>query len=302
MCSALGGRAAYVATRDPDNLNMQSNTITFPEGLVNGHNIKVRFRIGTDVNTGEYGWLIDDVVVTNAIEPMFSEVVVEDNVCLSANAPVVNAGDNINVKPSDANPISINLTGTASDADGDALTVEWTQRSGPTVTINNANSLAADFIIDSPLGDVDMTFELSVSDGTQVVSDIMSVTITLNRAPTVTAIGSSVTEGESASLTATATDVDGDQLSYLWTQTSGANVTLTGADTANASFTAPQVEATTTFAFEVVVSDGLTSSQAATAIVTVSNTVKTGSGGGGGVGYLLLAIVGIIINTRRRQK
>jgi len=47
------------------------------------------------------------------------------------------------------------------------------------------------------------------------------------------------------------TDPDGDPLDYSWTQTSGPSVTLSGANTATPSFTAPVGPATLTFELEV---------------------------------------------------
>ena len=54
-------------------------------------------------------------------------------------------------------------------------------------------------------------------------------------------------------------DADGDTLSYAWVQTDGPTVTLSGADTALASFTAPDVAAGATeqLTFELTVNDGL---------------------------------------------
>ncbi|NBQ25928.1 MAG: hypothetical protein EBU26_17005, partial [Verrucomicrobia bacterium] len=45
-------------------------------------------------------------------------------------------------------------------------------------------------------------------------------------------------------------------ITYLWTQTGGPNVTLSGGDTLRPTFTAPQVEAATFLTFDLEVSDG----------------------------------------------
>ncbi|MCP4320405.1 MAG: GlyGly-CTERM sorting domain-containing protein, partial [Alteromonadales bacterium] len=81
-----------------------------------------------------------------------------------------------------------------------------------------------------------------------------------NRLPYVSDVESqSVTEGASVSLAVTASDANGDDLTYSWVETSGSGVTLAGADTAQASFTAPQISAATELEFAVTVSDGIDS-------------------------------------------
>ena len=62
-------------------------------------------------------------------------------------------------------------------------------------------------------------------------------------------------------------DPEGRTLTYAWTQTGGSSVTLTGADTATPSFTAPPVPGT--LAFSLMVNDG-THGAAATVEVAVS--------------------------------
>jgi hypothetical protein len=68
-------------------------------------------------------------------------------------------------------------------------------------------------------------------------------------------------------------DADGSIASYSWTQTGGTAVTLANAGTAQPTFVAPQVTATTTLSFRLVVTDNRgASSSASTVSVTVSST------------------------------
>ncbi|HET6725779.1 MAG TPA: M36 family metallopeptidase [Gammaproteobacteria bacterium] len=75
----LGGRQAFVnaggtiATGAPEK-------ISFGTALA-GQTIQLRFVVGSDQFTGDVGWIIDNVTVGGATEPMFSVVVPEDSYC-----------------------------------------------------------------------------------------------------------------------------------------------------------------------------------------------------------------------------
>lgn len=124
------------------------------------------------------------------------------------------------------------------------------------------------------------SFSLVVSDSL-AASSPANVTITVNAPPlpnpppianagpnqSVASGGSVVLDGSLSN------DPDGQALSYAWTQTGGAPLTLVGASTAHPSFTAPTVAsnaAAATIPFSLVVSDANASSTAATVTVTVN--------------------------------
>jgi hypothetical protein len=89
---------------------------------------------------------------------------------------------------------------------------------------------------------------------------------TANAGPSRTVIaGSTVRLSGEASV-----DPEGDALQYTWTQTGGATVALTGANTVNPTFTAPSVTSNTTLTFSLTVTDG---NSAASAPSTVTITV-----------------------------
>jgi len=152
----------------------------------------------------------------------------------------------------------------------------------------------------------DLYFENAVS---SVFSDIVEVDTTAcdNRLPTVT-IGADqeVNEGASVTLAVDAIDPNGDALTYTWTQTSGDAVTLTGGDTASATFTAPeQSSGSAELAFSVTVNDG-TDAVVAMTKVTVNDVpapvvvAPRVSRGGGSTGLLALLLLPLALLRRRK--
>ncbi len=134
----------------------------------------------------------------------------------------------------------VKLKGTATDPDTPvaALTYRWVQTSGPVVVLTTPTSAQPTFT--APGGPASLTFDLYASDTAgESLPDSVKVSV-LNKAPVVNAgVDRMVASGAGVSLAGTATDVPGDVLGLSWTQTSGPHVTLSGADTAAPSFTAP---------------------------------------------------------------
>lgn len=104
-----------------------------------------------------------------------------------------------------------------------------------------------------------------------------------NTAPSVSVGGAqTVASGATVQLTATASDAEFNTLTYLWQQTAGTPVTLNGAQSLNASFTAPTVTSTTQLVFSFTANDGKEQTSANVTITVSPN--NTGGGGGGGSG------------------
>ncbi len=177
------------------------------------------------------------------------------------SAPVADAGS----YPPVDEQTSVTLDGTASsDPDGDTLTYSWTQTGGVSVSLANAGSSQATFTgPDVGIGSsTTLTFRLSVSDPSGA-SNAATVDVIVNGVsnsePVVDAgVDQSATELEIVSLTGSASDTDiGDTLTYAWTQLLGTAVSISGSDTANASFEAPAVgDGGETLTFQLSVNDG----------------------------------------------
>ena len=111
------------------------------------------------------------------------------------------------------------------------------------------------------------TFDISVTEGASSpppASDLLGGNATdgsgvpeTNNAPVVDAgADQTVQEGSTVTLSGTATDDDGDDLTYSWTHDSSLAITMSDGDTLSPSFTAPQVDSNATVTFTLIVSDG----------------------------------------------
>jgi len=177
----------------------------------------------------------------------------------------------------------------ASDADNDILTYSLT--TAPNwLTIDSATGLVSGT---APVVSAETNFNVvvSVSDSLDAATQSYTLTVlnipTANNAPVIDSTPvTSVDEDDSYSYQVTATDVDGDSLSYSIT---GPNWLTIDSSTGLISGTSPEVASDTDFNVVVSVSDGTDSaSQSYTLTVLDTDTTKRGraSAGGGGLNTL----------------
>ncbi len=236
------------ASTDPDNdpltarwTQLTGPTVTLVNGVFTAPEVTADATLSFEliVNDGALDSAADTVVVT---------------VRQVNRAPTANAGSDQTVE--ERTPVT--LTGVGSDPDADAITFAWSQLSGPAVTLSDASAESPQFTAPEVSADEVVRLELVVSDGSLTASSQVRLTVRqVNQGPAVIVTApATAPERTTVSMSATASDLDSDPLTYQWRQTGGATVTLLTPTAPTASFLAPEVTSATPLTFEVVVSDG----------------------------------------------
>lgn len=194
-------------------------------------------------------------------------------VTIANKPPVANAGADLEV----SEDVTVRLSGSATDANNDALSYSWIQTAGKyAVLLNGANTATPSFTSPDVTATATLTFVVTVNDGRgATATDTVVVTVkdTPNVAPVANA-GTDQTVNEKTLVTLNGNasdDADGSIASYAWKQTSGTNVTLTDADKSRPTFTAPPVlSGSQTLLFKLTVTDDLGKTADDTVSVTVN--------------------------------
>ena len=167
----------------------------------------------------------------------------------------------------------------SSDPDGAIAAYQWTQTAGPTVPLSNANRATASFTAPEVDTDTTLAFRLTVTDDDgAAASDDASVTVqpppAVNQPPVADAgPDQAVDAGSVVMLIGSASDPDGNVAAVQWSQTAGAAVSLSVQDQLLTSFVAPEVDADTTLAFRLTVTDDDGAAASDDASVTVQAVV-----------------------------
>jgi hypothetical protein len=189
-----------------------------------------------------------------------SSDIVNINVDNVNNPPTANAGQAQTVFES----TRVSLEGNGTDADGDPLTLTWTQVGGPAVALEGADTVNPSFdapAVSAAQESIDLRFRLTVNDGkvNSGPSEVVIHVVNTNDPPVAMTNGdASVNEADAVIMDgAGSSDPNNDPLMYHWTQIGGPAVQLIDATTAKASFIAPEVAiGGATLTFKLTVSDG----------------------------------------------
>ena len=228
--------------------------------------------------------------------------------------PVADAGKDQAV--TGAAPVTLDGGGST----GDILSYSWKETdSSGAVTLSGVNSAVATFTAPAATASAQtLTFELTVTDsiGRSSTASVNVVVGAATFAPPVADAGADQTVSGGVRVTLDGSNSSGDIVSYNWTETDTfGSVSLSGADTDMATFTAP-VAATSeqTLTFKLTVTDSLGQTSAASVNILIpaaSGSVGLGSGGGGaaasasgggGGAFALWMLLGLAGLALRRQR
>jgi hypothetical protein len=283
--------ALYSAKVDTNGNCPPANDSRYVSGLTAGDNcIQLVIQDGGENDV--------DMAVNGVIEDPGAIVLEQQN-----QAPVIVMVNTYNV---DENTVVVLDASNTTDAEGDSLTYHWQQTSGETVTLSDINNGQLMFTSPFVTQTSNLTFMLTVSDGIDAITMTVTVIVNqVNQAPMVTieAHASQVAENGSIRLTANASDVDGDILSYVWAQTSGVAVGLDVTNSAQVTLSLPEVSKDEVITMQVIVNDGYVSS-IHTSTLTISNKVivvspEPDKSTGGSVLWVLIVMAGFNISRRR---
>ncbi|MBB1365353.1 rhombosortase-dependent M36 family metallopeptidase [Pseudoalteromonas sp. SR44-5] len=163
-----------------DNVYGNYETINFGSEL-NGNRAKLRFRLSSDGAVGDLGWWIDNLTFNNVTTPIFSAVIAGDAVACDNAAPIVTVTGELGIKES----VTSTLNAVATDRNADELTYAWTQVSGTTATLSNADTAVLSFTPGAITSDEEVVFEVAVSDGTVSVTEQVTVAVSNEAEPVV---------------------------------------------------------------------------------------------------------------------
>ncbi len=250
---------------DNNNLSYTWSFSTRPDGssatIENPASVSASFEADVD---GEY--IVSLVVNDGTLDSSADTMMITSSTVINNTSPTANAGNDQNITTG----TTVNLDGTASsDPEGDSLNYSWSLTSipaGSSATLNNATTATPSFI-----ADIDGTYSLSlaVNDGEfDSAADTVTISVvTSNSAPVALDDSVSTDQDTEIDITLSATDADGDDLTYtIVSNPAHGTVTLSGS---TATYT-PTTSYTGSDSFTFKVNDGKADSNTVTISITVN--------------------------------
>jgi len=240
-------------------------------------------RIAVYYDSANFDFQNNIINLGGVCKPLFGEygengsIYIEQKTTANNQPPVVNAGSSLAVQEES----SVTLTGSATDIDGTIISYNWTQLSGPIVSLINADTSTVSFsapVVLSADSPTVLQFRLSAVDdqGAIASADTSIGVLAVNALPLADA-GSDFNADENSIvyLAGSGSDSDGSIAQHQWTQISGTPVTLISDMRATASFTAPTVKTITQLGFQLTVTDNESDIQTDNVLVTVNPVNNT---------------------------
>ncbi len=201
-----------------------------------------------------------DIAVSNA--PTVANAIPDQTATVNAAFSFQFAANTFNDADGDT------LTYTATKSDDNALP-DWLSFAADTRTFSGTPTAAN-------VGTVSV--KVTATDGTHSVSDTFDIAVVTTIAPTAQAGADRTADpGATVTLSGSGTDSDGTIQGYAWSQVSGTSVTLQNANTAQASFTAPDTAGPLVFRLTVTDNLGATGTDDVTVTVNDMPPIFTGS-------------------------
>lgn len=196
------------------------------------------------------------------------------------NTPAANKPPVITLAAPDAvqagETVTLDASG-SSDPDGKIASITWQRVSGPQVNLGKASGPKLAFEAPDVEKDQELVLRVTVKDDkgaskSREFTILVHAVIPDNENPVADA-GADVTVSVGAGVTldgSASRDADGQVVSFAWTQIEGNAVTLDGANTATASFIAPNAAEETLLTFRLTVTDDRGATASDTVVVTVT--------------------------------
>ena len=234
------------------------------------------------INTGQAGTYMITYSCTdaagNAAESVSRTVTVqsEPGTTLTVDAgshQIVNVGD------------TVILSGNATGAPQDSVTYMWTQTSpaSPQVPLVDATTSTATFTAPQVSETTTFVFTLTATAGTASASGLVAITVMYGApGPAGLAVHAEslvdAREGDTVTLSGRATGAQQDTLTYMWVQTPSQDpqVSFYNASARITTFTAPQVNGTTTFVFTLTATNGTAFASDTVGVRVIDAAVGTG--------------------------